>query len=88
MSNLTQKQIVLEALRENTDKGLTPAQITARYGVANPSALVSDLRFDGFAIYANRHTDDHGRTKTFYRLGRPSRAIVAAGYRAMAAGLV
>ena len=49
---------------------------------------MSALRMKGFAIYANQNTDTKGRTKTFYRLGTPSRAVVAAGYRALAAGLV
>lgn len=87
MSVVTKKQRVLEALQAN-DRGLTAAQIEARFGVGNARATVSDLRFDGFAIYANKRTDSKGRTKTFYRLGKPSRRIVAAGYRAMAAGLV
>lgn len=87
MSVVTKKARVLEALQAN-DRGLTAAQIEARFGVGNARATVSDLRFDGFAIYANKRTDTKGRTKTFYRLGKPSRRIVAAGYRAMAAGLV
>jgi len=39
----------------------------------------------GFAIYANESTDTKGRVKIKYRLGRPSRAVVAAGYKALAA---
>lgn len=85
MSNtITKKEAVLEALRNN-GRGLTAAQIEARFGVGNVRATVSDLRMDGYAIYANRRTDTKGRTKTFYRLGTPSRAIVAAGYQALAA---
>ena len=87
MSMVSKKQRVLEALQANY-KGLTAKQIEARFGVGNARATVSDLRFDGFAIYTNQRTDTKGRTKTFYRLGKPSRRIVAAGYRAMAAGLV
>ena len=66
---------------------LTAKQITARFGIANPTATVSDLRLrGGYAIYANRMTNKGGETRTFYRLGTPSRAVVAAGYRAIAAG--
>ena len=83
----TKKEAVLAAL-QNTNRGLTAAQIEARWGVGNARATISDLRFDGYAIYANQHVDTKGRVKTFYRLGTPSRAIVAAGYKAMAAGLV
>ena len=87
MATTTKKEALLEGLRAN-DRGLTPAQITARFGVRNVRATVSDLRMEGFAIYANQQTDSKGRTKTFYRLGTPSRAVVAAGYRAIAEGLV
>lgn len=84
----TKQQLVLEALKANPGKGLTEAQIRARLNVGNPRAEISRLRMEGYAIYANRHTDTKGREKTFYRIGRPSRAIVAAGYRALAMGLV
>jgi len=85
-ATLTKKAAVLEALKNN-ESGVTAAQLQAWLNIGNVRATVSDLRFDGYAIYANRKTDTKGRTKTFYRLGRPSRAIVAAGYRAMALGL-
>lgn len=77
---------LLEALKAG--EKLTAKQISARFGIKNPTATVSDLRFSGYAIYANQHKDTNGRQTTKYRLGNPSRAVVAAGYRAMAAGLV
>ena len=86
-NTVTKEQRVLEALQAN-NKGLTAAQIESRFGVGNARSTVSALRMKGFAIYANQSTDTKGRTKTFYRLGTPSRAVVAAGYRALAAGLV
>lgn len=60
---------------------LTSAQISARYGIANPRAAVHQLRSEGFAVYLNKRTDTSGRTKNKYRLGNPRRATVAAGYR-------
>jgi predicted ArsR family transcriptional regulator len=87
-ANTTTKEArVLQALREN-DRGLTGAQIEAQFGVGNARSTVSALRMKGYAIYANQHKDTKGRVKTFYRLGTPSRAVVAAGYRALAQGLV
>jgi hypothetical protein len=41
----------------------------------------------GYAIYSNKRTVD-GEVQTKFRLGRPSRAVVAAGYRALAAQAV
>jgi len=85
MSNTnTKSSRLLEALMNGEE--LTGAQIRARFGIANPTATVSDLRFDGFAIYANPKTDSKGRTKIKYRLGTPTRTVVAAGYRALANG--
>ena len=83
---LTKQARVLEALQKGEQ--LTAKQIAARFGVKNPTATVSDLRFSGYAVYANEHTDTKGRVTTKYRLGKPSRAIVAAGYKAMAASTV
>ena len=77
------KQARVLAALESVEKGLTAKQIEARFG-GNATATVSDLRFKGFHIYANKHTDSKGRTKTFFRLGTPSRKVLAAGYRALA----
>ena len=82
----TKQTRVLEALQNGEQ--LTAKQISARFGVANPTATISDIRFAGYAVYANKHTDTKGRVTTKYRLGTPSRELVAAGYRAMALGLV
>ena len=87
MTTMTKQEALLEGLRAN-NRGLTAAQIAARYDIRNVTATVSDLRMAGFAIYANQHTDTKGITRTFYRLGTPSRAVVAAGYKALAAGWV
>ena len=79
---VTKQQALLEALQRGEQ--LTAKQITSRFGIANPTATVSDLRFAGFAVYANKRTNSRGDTFTKYRLGTPSRAVVAAGYRALA----
>jgi len=68
-------------------EALTEGQMRVRFGLKNPRATVSDIRYSGFAVYANQHKDTKGRVTTKYRIGRPSRAIVAAGYRAMAMGI-
>jgi predicted ArsR family transcriptional regulator len=80
--NTTKQSRVLEALQSGEQ--LTAKQIKARFGVANPTATISDIRFAGFAVYANQHKDTKGRVTTKYRLGRPSREVIAAGYRALA----
>jgi hypothetical protein len=76
---------VLKAL-ENGEK-LTASEARKRFGVGNLSAEASRLRQAGFAVYANQRVAGNGVTVTEYRIGRPSRAIVAAGYKAMALGI-
>lgn len=79
--NITKQSRVLEALRSGQE--LTAKQIAARFGVSNPTATISDLRYLGFSIYGNRRVDTKGRVSTKYRLGTPTRSVVAAGFRAM-----
>jgi hypothetical protein len=67
---------------------LTPAQAEKRFGIKNISAEVSRIRQGGYAVYANTRKAGNGVTVTEYELGRPSRKVVAAGYRALAMGLV
>jgi len=86
MNTTTKSQALLEALQKGEQ--LTAKQISSRFGIANPTATVSDLRFAGYAVYANKRTNKRGETFTKYRLGTPTRAVVAAGYRALAQGQV
>lgn len=51
------------------------------------SAEVSRIRQAGFAVYSNRRTAGNHVEVTEYRLGTPSRRLVAAGYKAIALGL-
>lgn len=67
---------------------LTASQAAKRFGVKNISAEVSRIRQAGFAVYANSRKAGNGVQVTEYVLGKPSRRIVAAGYRALAQGLV
>lgn len=67
---------------------VTPAQATKRFGIKNMSAEVSRIRQAGYAVYANKRTAGNGVPVTEYVIGKPSRKIVAAGYKAVAMGLV
>lgn len=68
-------------------EAVTPAAAAKRFGIKNVSAEVSRIRQAGFAVYANSRKAGNGVQVTEYVMGRPSRKIVAAGYRAMALGL-
>lgn len=79
-----------ETLRRVFESGkeLTEKQISATYKIASPRSVISQLRrVDGLAIYANRRVNSKGVETTKYRLGTPSKSIVAAGFRAMSAGI-
>ena len=67
---------------------VTPAAAAKRFGIKNVSAEVSRSRQAGFAVYANSRKAGNGVQVTEYVMGKPSRKIVAAGYKAMALGLV
>ena len=86
-NTMTKTEKVITALK-NGEK-LTAKQIATRFSVGNPAEVIRQLRFKGFAIYCNPSTDSKGTTRNFYRLGAPSRKMVAmaykAGYRALAA---
>ena len=68
-------------------EAVTASQAQNRFGIKNISAEVSRVRQAGFAVYANSRKAGNGVQVTEYKLGKPSRRLVAAGYRALAMGL-
>lgn len=82
---MTQKQRILRSLR--TGKEFTAKEIGAYFGAKSPTKVISELRREGHAIYLNKKTDTKGRVTQQYRLGRPSRAMVALAAAAAGASL-
>jgi hypothetical protein len=69
-------------------ESVTASQAEKRFGIKNISAEVSRIRSAGFAVYGNtRVAGNHVEVKE-YVIGQPSRKLIAAGYKAMALGLV
>jgi hypothetical protein len=63
---------------------LTAKQITSRYGVKNVRAVISKLRSEGLSIYLNKRVSSFdGASYMKYMIGTPTRAVVAAGYKAL-----
>lgn len=84
---MTQKQRLASAFTNGAE--LTSKQIRSQFKIASPTKVVSQLRLeDGMSIYLNERTDSKGRVTNKYRLGTPSRSIVAAGFRAVSLGIV
>lgn len=75
---MTKTNQVLTALQNGEQ--LTANQIAARYSVGNPHEVIRSLREKGYAIYLNECTNSKGETTQKYRLGKPSRKMVAAAY--------
>ena len=69
-------------------EAVTASQAHKRFGIKNISAEVSRVRQAGYAVYANSRKAGNGVKVTEYAIGKPSRKLIAAGYRAMAMGLV
>ena len=69
-------------------EAVSASQAEKRFGIKNMSAEVSRIRQSGYAVYGNQRVAGNGVKVTEYVIGKPSRAIVAAGYKAMSLGLV
>jgi len=72
---MTKAQRLLTFLQSGSTA--TPKQIKGMFGIANPSAVVHKLRNEGNCIYANPSKLKTGEAVTRYRLGTPSKAMVA-----------
>jgi hypothetical protein len=67
---------------------VTASVASKRFGIKNMSAEVSRIRQSGYAVYANTRVAGNNARVTEYVIGKPSRAVVAAGYKALSMGLV
>ena len=67
-------------------RSLTASQ-ASKMGVKNLSAEVSRIRSHGFCVYTNNRLAGNGVNVTEYVLGKPSRKLVALGYKAQAMGI-
>ena len=72
---LTQNTKILNFLRSGAS--ISAGQARGLFGVTSLGARVSELRSDGYAIYTNVAKNG----ATIYRLGTPSRAMVAVAYQ-------
>ena len=58
-----------------------------KMGVGNLAAEIARIRQHGFCVYTNHRKAGNGVEVTEYQIGKPSRRLIAAGYRAMSLGL-
>ena len=72
---INQKEKVLNVLSEGRE--VTAKQLSSQFGIGSPTKVISELRRDGHAIYLNRRVDTKVRETQKYRLGTPTRRMVA-----------
>lgn len=56
---------------------LTPRQISGTFGLKNPYDAIYQLRNQGVCVYTNRATLSDGTSTVKYRVGAPSKRMVA-----------
>ena len=74
--SLSKKQKVLNLLTKGDNVAWTTIQ--SRFDLESPRSMIDTLRAEGYMIYGNRVNG-----KKYYRMGTPTRAIVAAGIKAL-----
>ena len=67
-------------------EALTAAK-AKKMGVGNLAAEVSRIKQNGYAVYGTTRKAGNGVTVREYTMGKPSREIVALGYKAKAMGI-
>jgi hypothetical protein len=66
---------------------ITASDAQKRFGIKNLAAEASRVRHMGYAVYTNSRKAGNGVQVTEYVMGKPSREIVALGYKAKALGI-
>ena len=74
--SLSKKQKVLNLLSKGDNVAWTTIQ--NRFELESPRSMIDTLRAEGYMIYGNKV-----KGQTVYRMGQPTRAIIAAGIQAL-----
>jgi hypothetical protein len=74
--SLSKKQKLLNLLSKGGNVAWTTIQ--SKFELESPRSMIDTLRAEGYMIYGNRVGG-----KKYYRMGQPTRAIVAAGIKAL-----
>jgi hypothetical protein len=79
----TKARVLAYLSKDSEYNTLTPQKMQSVFGVANPSDTINELRNEGNAIYLNSRINANGDKVSFYRLGSPTKRVVAAGIAAI-----
>lgn len=81
MAKRRENTAISELMAEfNRGKEFTAGEITYLFGIANPTATIAYLRKEGYPIYSNKRKTGNRAGVTAYKIGKPRRALMAAGY--------
>jgi hypothetical protein len=67
---------------------VTASQAAKSFGIKNLAAEVSRVRANGFVVNTISRKAANGVQVTEYAAGKPSRELIAAGYKALSVGLL
>lgn len=67
-------------------KTATYKQVKNVFKLARPSSAISHLREQGHCIYSENVILSNGKPAVAYRIGEPSRELIAAGFAVLGAG--
>jgi hypothetical protein len=83
---MSAKEKILKFLsKDGPYNTLTSAQARARFGIVNVGARIEELRAEGHCIYTNKKTLEDGRRITYYKLGKPTKKMIAAAHAILGA---
>ena len=74
--SLSKKQKLLNLLSKGGNVAWTTIQ--SKFELESPRSMIDTLRAEGYMVYGNKVAG-----RTYYRIGAPTRAIVAAGIKAL-----
>ena len=75
---MSKQDLLLKHL--SAGKAFTAKQIKASFGIAHPASTIRNLRDQGHCVYSNPAVVN-GAEVVKYRIGRPTRAMVAIASR-------
>ena len=85
MSKSAKAKVLAYLSKDSAYNTLTVNRMQSLFGIANPSATINELRNEGHAIYLNTRVNANGDKVAFYRLGSPTKRMVAEGIAAIRA---
>lgn len=80
------KQAKLLAHLQNGSE-VTAKQISGSFGIAHPASAVRNLREQGYCVYSNPSKLADGTETTKYRIGKPTKHMVALAARIQGAAI-